>query len=126
MVMSMLVLGHGIIWAVWRRVLGGWLNLRRSLIFATMFIMLLPFLSVSVKLWVVVEVASALYWSLGHDYNKWWILLRYPIVGASYAYFEKYVGTRKRLGNFIDGYTACAELLIGFVYGIIIGLLYFY
>lgn len=116
-----MILFYGVIWSLWRRILGGWGSHHRSIIFFTMFIMLTPFIYKGLEVFIVVEVLSALFWSLGHDYNRWWIVLRYPLVGASYAYFEKFWGNKTALGTFIDGYSCLAELLIGFVYGILIG-----
>ena len=110
---------YGIVWALWRRILGGWLGLRRSIVNSVIPILLIPIYLHCPNLidMAVITAITYAYWLCHVDYNQWWVVLRYPIVGASYAYFEKYWGLKTALGTFIDGYSCLAELFIGFTFG---------
>lgn len=121
-----MVILYGIIWALWRRILGGWLNLRRSVINCMIPVLLIPiYLQYPhiIDIAVVTGVTYA-YWLLPVDFNKWWIILRYPVSGMAYPILKKVWRDKWNIPPFIDGYTAVAELIIGFCFGCCLYLYY--
>ena len=120
-----MLLLNSLIWALWRRCLG-WEHspIRRSVLVALMFAMLLPLALNSWVPYVVVSALSALMWTMGHQYEKWTIVLRYPIIGIWYPICKRFWQDKWNKPTFIDGWSAVAELLLGASYGLIIGLLF--
>jgi len=115
-----MVILYGIIWALWRRILGGWLNLRRPFVNCMVPILLLPVYLQSphyIDVIVITGVTYA-YWLCHVDFSKWWIALRYPVSGMAYAYCEKYWKNSWNRGTFIDGYSCVAEMIVGFCFGV--------
>ena len=110
---------YGIVWALWRRILGGWIGLRRAIVNSVIPIFLIP-IYLHCPHYVDMAIITAItyaYWLCHVDYNQWWIVLRYPIVGASYPLLKKVWRNEWNMPQFIDGYSAVAELFIGFTFG---------
>lgn len=110
---------YGIIWALWRRCLGGWLGLSRVLVNSVIPIFLLP---VYLQCQHIIDIAiitgvTYAYWLSPVDFNQWWVSLRYPVSGLAYPILKKVWRDKWNIGTFIDGYTAVAELFIGFCFG---------
>ena len=105
-----LYLLNSILWALWRRCLG-WEHspIRRSVLVALMFVMLLPLVFKSWLLYAIVSALSAIMWTMGHQYEKWTIVLRYPIIGIWYPICKKFWRNEWNKPTFIDGWSAVAE-----------------
>jgi len=123
MVDILYIVGYGIVWALWRRCLGGWLGLRRSYIVSAIPFLLLPCLTYGVTGWLLISGLTAIYWTLGHNYESWLIWVRYPVSGGIYPILKRFWRSEWVLIPFIDGYTAVCELFIGFCFGCLIGAL---
>lgn len=113
--MLFLLLSNAVAGGVWRRVLGGWLNLRRSYIVAAGVLLSWPLYLVFPWYWALLGTGLlALFWTNGHRFDKWTIVLRYPIVGGIYLIGKKYWPER---------YTEVAEVVIGTAVYLAIGVL---
>ena len=66
-----LYLLNSILWGLWRRCLG-WEHspIRRSVLVALMFVMLLPLAFKSWLLYAIVSALSAIMWTMGHQYEN--------------------------------------------------------
>lgn len=121
-----MMLLYAILWALWRRAFGGWMSLRRSLLVAAIPVMLAPFwFTLSYSVWAFLTVVTIAFFTLGHDYAKWTIVLRYPVLGGWYPICKRFWKEKWNRPPFIDGWTAVAELLIGFSFGILLGGVYY-
>lgn len=89
----------------WRRILGGWLKQRRSYVMTSGALLGWPFWLV-LPWWgaILATGACLVFWSEGHRFDKWTIVLRYPLVGVIYPILER-AGVRD--------WTAWAEVVIG-------------
>ena len=99
------VILYAIAGGIWRRVLGGWLALRRSAIVAAGAALTIP-AWLTLPWWEAAVLCGllALYFLMGHRFDRWSIVLRYPLVGATYPIF-------RALG--VRDWTAVAEVAIG-------------
>jgi hypothetical protein len=98
---------YAIIGGIWRRILGGWFALRRSYIVAFGAMMtapawlLLPWWEAAILVGIL-----ALFFLMGHRFDRGSIIFRYPLIGAIYRVGERY---------WPKHYTAVAEVVIGAV-----------
>jgi hypothetical protein len=113
---------YALIFGLWRRELG-WKDsrFRRSILVIDLFLMLTPLLKFGVTAYVVISGLSAIMWTMGHNFDRWTVVLRYPVIGAWYPICKKFWRPEWNRGTFIDGYSAVAEILVGASYGAIIG-----
>ncbi len=115
-----------IIWGVWRRGFGldKKLNpLRRSQWVALMFVLLLPFSFIGWIHYIVACSISAILWTFGHNFDKWAVVFRYPVIGLWYPILKR-LWNDKWNTKYFDGYSAVAEFMMGASYGVVITLLY--
>jgi hypothetical protein len=99
------ILANAILGGIWRRILGGWFSLRRSYIVAAGVLLTWPVWLVLPWFWAAPTTgAIMLFWTMGHRFDKWTIILRYPLVGVIYPITEKLWPTR---------YTEISEFFIG-------------
>jgi hypothetical protein len=111
-VITLAVIANAILGGLWRRVLGGWFAQRRSYVMAVGVLLTWP-------LWVVLpwEWAAALaaavmmFWAEGHQFDKWTIILRYPLIGVIYPIGKRFWPAH---------YTSVGEIVIGaFLWGLL-------
>lgn len=96
---------NAILGGIWRRVLGGWFSLRRSYIVAAGALLTWPFWQAMPPIWALVASAGMLlFFTMGHRFDKWTIVLRYPLIGAIYPIAYRLWPTR---------YTEISEVVIG-------------
>ncbi len=100
------VITNAILGGLWRRWLGGWGADRRSLILLASLALLWPLAFSNLPWWTAAIVAPGLllFWAMGHRFDKWGIVLRYPLFGIAYPIFGK-LGLRD--------WTVWAEVVIG-------------
>lgn len=117
---TVLILTFAILGGHWRRILGGWLGLRRSFIFAAAPLLCLP-VWLHQPGWVagLITLAVTLFWAPGHDWTSLRaLLLRYGPVGLCWWTAQRWWPDTWRAGGYIDGAFAVAELTAGaVVYG---------
>lgn len=96
---------NAILGGLWRRWLGGWGNGRRTLIMACGFLLTWPLWLNLPWLWAAaISAGIMLFWAMGHRFDLWTIVLRYPLFGAAYPILN-------RLG--VRDWTAWAEVIVG-------------
>lgn len=90
---------------IWRRILGGWFGLRRSFVMACGALLAWPFWFV-LPWWgaILATGAMLLFFAMGHRFDKWTIILRYPLVGVIYPIARFFWASR---------YTEISEVVIG-------------
>lgn len=99
------VLLNALLGGIWRRVLGGWGGFKRSYIVAAGFLLTWPAWITLPWFWAApVTGAMMLFWTMGHRFDRWTIVLRYPLFGAAYPLLRA-AGVRD--------WTAVAEVVIG-------------
>lgn len=102
---TLVIIANAILGGIWRRVLGGWLKQRRSYVMASGALLAWPFWFV-LPWWgaILATGACLVFWSEGHRFDKWTIILRYPLIGAIYPIAKRLWPT---------GYTSISEVVIG-------------
>ena len=83
----------------------------------------LPFSFIGWIHYIVACCLSAILWTLGHKFDKWTIVLRYPVIGLWYPIL-KAIWQDKWKSKYFDGYTAVAEFAMGASYGLILTYIY--
>ena len=113
---------YSLIFGIWRRLLG-WEQspIRRSMLVVAMFLLLLPLAKHGWPAYVVASGLSALMWTMGHRYDRWTVIFRYPVIGAWYPICKKWWRDAWNCGTFMDGWSAAGEILVGASYGAIVG-----
>lgn len=103
--MILLIIANAILGGLWRRILGGWLNQRRSYVMASGALLGWPLWFV-LPWWgaILATGAMLLFFAMGHRFDKWTIILRYPLVGAIYPIARFFWAAR---------YTEISEVVIG-------------
>lgn len=119
------------IWAVlgglWRRILGGWTGLPRSICYALMALLTLPiWLALPWGIWwpycalaaLVVTAACLLFFAVslypgGKFTDDRAVLLKYGPFGLGYVWAHRYWRDEWNRGGFIDGSNAVGEILLG-------------
>ena len=110
-----------ILWAVWRRCLGGYGGFKRSHCVIVMYMLCLPYLLISTISFIILAVGCSFFWLPGHRFEEKTIVLRYPLIGIVYPISKTIMGNKK-INDFIDGWTSLAELLLGGAFGLIYGI----
>ena len=124
-------------WGWWRRQLGWKHGIRRSVLFVGY---ALHQLSCVALLWLLRDnptaalqfalwsVASAVMWSKGHRYDRWTVVLRYPLFGIWYLVARRWWRSEWNTegSSWIDGWSAAAEIAIGSTWGVCNTLLLYY
>lgn len=99
------VILYAVAGGIWRRVLGGWFSLRRSYIVAAGALLGWPFWIAFPPLpALAATVAMLVFFTMGHRFDKWTIVLRYPLIGAIYPISRFFWASR---------YTEISEVVIG-------------
>ena len=98
---------YAIAGGIWRRILGGWLALRRSYIVAFGAGLTIP-AWLTLPWWQAAIACAllALFFLMGHRFDKGSVIFRYPFIGAIYRVGERY---------WPNHYTSVAEVAIGAV-----------
>lgn len=109
-------------WGIWRRALGGWLGMRRPLLFPMAAAMAsLPF---APNLWAMgVAALSVAFWAPGHRTDHWSVWLRYPgPMALGYVLGRRWQDRIPALGGFIErgGWMAVGEIWAGLCFGAIL------
>lgn len=115
-----------ILWGIWRRGFGLDASInpfRRTQYVAFMFVLLLPFILLGWLHYVIICGLSALLWTFGHTFDKWTIVLRYPVIGIWYPILRA-IWKDKWNSKYFDGYTGAAEFMVGASYGVLTVILY--
>lgn len=111
------ILLTAVLGALWRRWLGGWGADSRSLIMACGLFLTWPLWLVLPWYWAAPAAALCLlFWAKGHRFDKWTIVLRYPVIGAAYPISRWIFGETWAGREPYAGWTAVAELAIGFLF----------
>lgn len=128
----LLTLLYGLMWALWRRWLGGWIGVptgwgRVPHVLAVI-LLTAPFYTATWWLWPVMAGVSLLFWLPGHRYdNLSDLLIRYGLFGLPWHFARKYWpdGWVVRTGRtyLIDGWSSVGELGAGFMYGLAFALI---
>lgn len=112
-------------WGLWRRCLGGFLGIRRSILFPMAAMMAaVPF---HPDPWVMgAAAASVAFWAPGHRTDHWSVWLRYPgPMALGYVLGRRWQRHIPEAGGFIEraGWMAVGEIWAGVCFGaILVGL----
>jgi hypothetical protein len=106
-------------WGLWRRCLGGFLGIRRSILFPVAALMAaVPF---HANLWLMGAAAvSVVFWAPGHKTDSWTVWLRYPgPMALGYVLGRRFQAYIPQIGGFIErgGWMAVGELWAGLCFG---------
>ena len=111
-----------LVWALWRRVMGGGLGLSRPLIIVAG-VILAAFPYALLGDWIAAGLAGTLtagYWTPGHNFMSDRALWRrYGPPGVSWMICRRFWPTAWTWPPFIDGWTAVAEIGAGAIFGLI-------
>lgn len=107
-----------VVGGIWRRVLGGGGGHRRSLVVATYPALVAPLLLFwPWQAYLAVVAVGALVWLPGHQWERWQtIVARYGLMGLWWRAVDWWWPRHWRVGRFIDGPFAVAEIGVGATY----------
>ena len=106
-------------WALWRRALGGFLGIRRSLLFAVAALAAGTTFAPDPRL-MAAGAATVAFWAPGHKTDSWTVWLRYPgPMALGYVLGRKYQRYIPEIGGFIErgGWMAVGEIWAGACFG---------
>ena len=115
-------LGFVLWWVLWRRCLGGFLGIRRSILFPVAALMAAaPF---HADPWLMGAAAvSVAFWAPGHKTDSWTVWLRYPgPMALGYVLGRRFQAYIPQIGGFIErgGWMAIGEIWAGLCFGIVL------
>lgn len=135
--MAALVILWTILGGLWRRILGGWIGLPRSICYALMVPLTLPFFLLperwgilpDLALGVVFTAACLLFFVVslypgGKFTDDRDVLLKYGPFGLGYVMAHRFWRDEWNAGGFIDGSNAVGEILLGASFWGSVGLLW--
>ena len=115
----LILVGYVLWWGLWRRALGGWLGIRRSILFPLAGLM--AALSFAPDPWAMTAAAlSVAFWAPGHRTDHWSVWLRYPgPMALGYVLGRRWQRFIPDMGGFIErgGWMAVGEIWAGLCFG---------
>lgn len=120
----LLIVLNAAIYGLWRRAYGGWLGMSKTALRWGSVALAWPVVFYSGWLsWPVFGCVWVLYWSKGHEWtSRSRLLYRYGPPGLVYTLLQRFWPERWRCGGFVDGPIAVAELSMGAIIGLVVGL----